>query len=124
MCIRDRSDAALQGRKVGMQVSAWLPPPSPAPGKDVAKRVRDTLLLSPWSAAALAPSGLGEGSFEYVCTDQELLSMCRLCIERKCWAGSSLVKLRTPLKIFGDVHGQFADLLRYFGAYAQRESNS
>ena len=43
--------------------------------------------------------------------------MCRLCVERKCWASSSLVKLRTPLKLFGDVHGQFADLQRFFAAY-------
>ena len=113
------SDAALRTRKVGMQVSAWLPPPSPAPGKEVAKRIRDALLLSPWSAAALAgPSGvLGEGSLEYLCTDNELLSMCRLCVERKCWASGSLVKLRTPVKVFGDIHGQFADLMRFFAAY-------
>ena len=117
----DPSDAALKTRKVGMQVSAWLPPPSPAPGKDVAKRIRDTLLLQNWSAAALQASSkdgnLGEGSLEYLCTDAELISMCRLCIERKCWASSSLVKLRTPLKIFGDIHGQFADLQRFFAAY-------
>ena len=113
----DPSDAALQTRKVGMQVSAWLPPPSPAPGKDVAKRIRDALLLSHWSAAALVPGGLGEGSLEYLCTDAEIISMCRLCIERKCWATSSLVRLRTPLKLFGDIHGQFSDLQRFFAAY-------
>ena len=113
----DPSDAALKGRKVGMQVSSWLPPPSPAPGKDVAKRVRDALLLSHWSAAALAPNGLGEGSLEYVCTDAELIQMCRLCVERKCWATSALVKCRTPLKLFGDIHGQFGDLQRFFAAY-------
>ena len=119
----DPSDAALQARKVGMQVSSWLPPPSPAPGKDVAKRVRDTLLLSHWSAEALAAGGLGpngdlgEGSLEYVCTDSELIQMCRLCVERKCWATSALVKCRTPLKLFGDIHGQFGDLQRFFAAY-------
>ena len=42
----DPGDAALQACKVGMQVSSWLLPPSPAPGKDIAKRLRDTLLLS------------------------------------------------------------------------------
>lgn len=117
------TDAALQTRKVGMKVSSWLAPPSPAPSKDIAKRVRDTLLLSRWSADALIPGGLtsdgglGEGSLEYVCTDAELIAMCRLCVERKCWAASSLVRARTPLKIFGDIHGQFADLQRFFAAY-------
>lgn len=37
----DPGDAALQACKVGMQVSSWLPPPSPVPGKGIAKRLRD-----------------------------------------------------------------------------------
>ena len=41
----------------------------------------------------------------------------RFAVERKLWCTSSLVKVRTPLKLFGDVHGQFADLQRFFAAY-------
>jgi len=113
----DPSDAALQAREVVMHARSWLAPPSPAPGKDIAKRIRDTLLLSGWSSSALGPMGGGEGSLEYVCTDGELLTMCKLCTERRMWADSSLVSMRTPVKIFGDVHGQFADLQRFFAAF-------
>ena len=49
----DPTDAAIQKRHVEMHARSWLPPPSPAPGKDVAKRVCDTLLLGGWDAAAL-----------------------------------------------------------------------
>ena len=52
-----------------------------------------------------------------MCTDQELIQICRLCVERKLWASSSLVHVQTPVKVFGDVHGQFADLQRFFAAY-------
>ena len=51
----DPGDAALQACKVGMQVSSWLLPPSPAPGKDIAKRLRDTLLLSRWVLERVGP---------------------------------------------------------------------
>lgn len=30
------------------------------------------------------------------------------------WTDSSLVSVRAPCKIFGDLHGQFEDLLRFF----------
>ena len=49
----DPTDAAIQKRQVEMHARSWLAPPSPAPGKDVAKRVCDTLLLGGWDAAAL-----------------------------------------------------------------------
>eukprot|EP00966_Prymnesium_polylepis_P207059 4796292-Prymnesium_polylepis.1 len=32
----------------------------------------------------------------YVCTEAELLDMCRLARERKWWCDSSVVHLRTP----------------------------
>ena len=51
----DPGDAALQACKVGMQVSSWLLPPSPAPGKDIAKRLHDTLLLSRWVLERVGP---------------------------------------------------------------------
>jgi len=60
---------------------------------------------------------LGEGSLEYVCTDSEIIAMCRLAVERKAWATSSLANVKTPVKVFGDIHGQFADLQRFFSAY-------
>jgi len=102
---------------VTMRDKSWLPPPSPALGKDVAKRVCDSLLLGGWSAAALDGQGGGEGSLEYICTDGELLTMCRLCIERRMWATSSLVSIKAPTKVFGDLHGQFGDLQRFFTAF-------
>jgi len=113
----DPTDAAIQKRQVEMHARSWLAPPSPAPGKDVAKRVCDTLLLGGWDAAALERCGMGEGSLEYVCTDAELLIMCKLCLERRMWTTSSLVPLKAPLKIFGDLHGQFGDLQRFFAAF-------
>lgn len=113
----DPSDAALLKREVVMTSGRWIEPPSPAPAKDVAKRIRDQLLLSEWKPPSEAGAGMGMGSLTYLCSDCELLDMCRLVRERRWWCQSSCVKLRTPCKIFGDVHGQFSDLRRFFSAY-------
>ena len=40
-----------------------------------------------------------------------------LLVPTRCRCDSSCVRLRTPCKIFGDVHGQFADLQRFFSAF-------
>lgn len=108
------SDAALHTRKVVMGIGQWISPPSPAPAKVVAKRVRDALLHSEWSPHMVEG---GHGSLEYLCTDSELIDMCRLVKQRNVWCNSTCVMMSTPCKIFGDIHGQFADLQRFFAAY-------
>ena len=171
----ERSDAAWQGREVdphGAHGPGVLPPPSPAPAKEVAMRVRDAL-LGGWSLAQAAGQagggdgggggvvsggGVGDGGgggggsdgdggsigtadeggggrrsgrefrgggggpgcpgpLSYLLSDAELLCMCKLAKERRLWSDSSVVSVRTPVKIFGDLHGQYADLLRYFAAF-------
>ena len=59
----------------------------------------------------------GQGSLEYLCTDRELILLCKFAIARKMWASSSLVEMSTPVKVFGDIHGQFGDLMRYFATF-------
>ena len=129
------TDAALVKRDVVMCDAHWIEPPSPAPAKAVAKRIRDAMLLgsgagsgagsgvgsSTWGARGSSERGAsgsgaggthgdgGMGSLEYVCSDGELISMCKLAVERQCWCDSSCVQLRTPIKVFGDVHGQVGE---------------
>ena len=102
----DEDDAAITGREVTMRRGSWLPAPSPSPAKAVVRRVRDQLLQGKWpphpSVAAAAAAG-APGSLEYLLSDSELLAMCRLCAERKLWASSSLVRVPTPVKLFGDI---------------------
>ena len=57
------------------------------------------------------------GPLSYLLSDAELLCMCKLAKERRLWSDSSVVSVRTPVKIFGDLHGQYDDLLRYFAAF-------
>ena len=68
---------------------------SPARAKDIAKRIRNQLLHAP-KARPWEPSLTGEGgmgSLDYLCTDNELLSLCKFAVSRKLWADSSLVEM-------------------------------
>jgi hypothetical protein len=112
------TDAAVARRAVSVAPQLKLPPDSPARAKDIAKRIRNQLLRNSargWDAAAAGGGGLG--SLEYLCSDREIIAMCKFSIARRLWASSSLVEMSTPVKVFGDIHGQFGDLMRYFATY-------
>jgi hypothetical protein len=112
------TDAAVSRRAVSVSPHLKLPLDSPGKAKDIAKRIRNQLLRNSardWDASAAGDGGLG--SLEYLCSDRELIAMCRFGIARRMWASSSLVKMSTPVKVFGDIHGQFADLMRYFATF-------
>lgn len=112
------TDAAVARRAVSVAPQLKLPPDSPGTAKDIAKRIRNQLLRSSargWVAADTGDDGLG--SLEYLCSDRELVAMCKFAIARRLWARSSLVEMATPVKVFGDIHGQFGDLMRYFATF-------
>ena len=49
-------------------------------------------------------------------TADDIIALCdevQPLFEAEC----TLLQLSAPIKIFGDIHGQYADLLRYFGSF-------
>ena len=51
----------------------------------------------------------------------ELITMCRFAVSRRLWCDASCVRVQAPVKVFGDLHGQFDDLLRFFDEYGTPE---
>ena len=87
---------------------------------NIAKRVRNEIIgrgahwSAPYDERAL-------GSLEYMVSDDELIVLCENACAKRFWCDSSLVEVATPAKVFGDLHGQFADLLRFFDEYGTPE---
>ena len=83
---------------------------------NIAKRVRNEIIgrgahwSAPYDERAL-------GSLEYMVSDDELIVLCENACAKRFWCDSSLVEVAAPVKVFGDLHGQFADLLRFFDEY-------
>ena len=75
----------------------------------LAQRVVDTLLATPGEWAPPADR-------DFFLSPAELCTLCDAA-QKAFAADSSCVRTRAPTKIFGDVHGQFGDLLRLFDAY-------
>ena len=69
------------------------------------------------SSPPSSPSSYEPGPLSYLLSDAELIAMCKLAKERRLWSDSSVVHVRTPVKLFGDIHGQYSDLLRYFASF-------
>ncbi len=74
-----------------------------------AETVIDRMLLTPFKKPK-------EDSFDLL-TVSELLRLCNGAREYLLTNESSLVELRAPVKIFGDVHGQIKDLLHFFQTF-------
>ena len=43
----------------------------------------------------------------------QLIEACEACLK----ADPMLVRTKAPMKVFGDIHGQYADLMRFFDLY-------
>lgn len=94
---------------------------------EIAKRVRNRVLGkgSTWTVPKPDRSGkLGMGSLAYLVTDAELLLLCENAVQNKLWSDTSCVSVEAPVKVFGDIHGQFQDLLRFFEEYVAPEPYS
>lgn len=94
---------------------------------EIAKRVRNRVLAkgSTWTVPKPDVSGrLGMGSLAYLVTDAELLLLCENAVRNKLWSDTSCVSVQAPVKVFGDIHGQFQDLLRFFDEYVAPEPYS
>ena len=94
---------------------------------EIAKRVRNRVLAkgSTWTVPKPDMTGqLGMGSLAYLVTDAELLLLCDNAVRNKLWSDTNCVSVQAPVKVFGDIHGQFQDLLRFFDEYVAPEPYS
>ena len=135
-------DAAITSRRVSLneQISGRSSDRPPSLGDqfgkqgsiganaaEIAKRVRNRVLAkgSTWTVPKPDISGqLGMGSLTYLVTDEELLLLCENAVRNKLWSDTSCVSVQVPVKVFGDIHGQFQDLLRFFDEYVAPEPYS
>ena len=53
---------------------------------------------------------------QFILDYNEVIELCESA-ERIFCQESSVLQLRAPVKIFGDLHGQFGDLMRLFDEY-------
>jgi len=88
----------------------------------IAKLLEGAALPAPGSppdrepAADAEPGGPPRPPPPFALTLQELLDLCAAA-EARFRAEESVLRLEAPMRIFGDLHGQFADLLQLFSAF-------
>ncbi|CAH2039024.1 unnamed protein product [Thlaspi arvense] len=82
--------------------------------QDLVKRVISTLLRpNSWEAPA---------SRKFFLSSSEVIDLCSAA-EDIIKEEPSLLQLNAPIKIFGDIHGQFGDLMRLFYEYGSPSTN-
>ena len=71
-------------------------------------------LLRPEYWTTINSSKLAEEPFHFPLAEvSKLVSQCKSILEKE----PSVLKINTPVKIFGDIHGQFIDLMNFFNKW-------
>jgi Calcineurin-like phosphoesterase len=107
-----RSHGALTTEKIGgrLRLDVVLMPPQPEPAAEFARRVIKHLLVD------RAWHGVGDEDPFTLLNPAEIIQLCqqvRLLLKRE----STLVEIRPPCRVFGDIHGQLRQLLELFERY-------
>lgn len=78
-------------------------------------------LLAAWSPPPMVRDGYGQMvSGRFFLTAQEIGSLCFKVLEIV-KSQPMVLQVRAPIKVYGDLHGQFTDLLRMFAKYGSPE---